>query len=72
MTGHSRTNDRHGPREISDMKVAMVVCPNTIGNERAFDYDFTDRPCFVCETRIDPSDPAQLEMFLPARWLRGL
>jgi len=49
------------------MTVAVVVCPNTIGNDKAAGCRFTERPYFVCERKIDPSDPGQMAAFLAAR-----
>ncbi len=50
-----------------DMAVSMVVCPNTIGNERSAGYEFATRPYFVCEWKINPADPAQVRIFLEGR-----
>ena len=49
------------------MKVVMIVCANTIGNDRAAEFTFAERPYFVCETRIDPGDADQMAAFLAGR-----
>ena len=48
------------------MRVTIVSCPNTIGNQRSAGYEFADRPYFACECKIDPKDPAAVETLLPA------
>lgn len=53
--------------ERPSMKVAVIVCGNTIGNEKAAAYDYQHRPYFVCETRINPADPAEVEAFIAGR-----
>ena len=53
--------------ERHDMKVAVIVCGNTIGNEKSAGYDYQHRPYFVCETRINPADPAEVEAFIAGR-----
>ncbi|HDZ19971.1 hypothetical protein LCGC14_0095510 [marine sediment metagenome] len=53
-------------RELA-MKVLMVLCPNTIGNEASATYAFTARPYFVTEKKINPADPAEREMFIEGR-----
>ena len=49
------------------MRVAIVVCPNTIGNETSSHYAFADRPYFVCEKKVDPKDPAAVAALLAGR-----
>ena len=49
------------------MKVAIIVCGNTIGNEQSAGYDYQHRPYFVCETRINPADSAEVEAFIAGR-----
>lgn len=49
------------------MRVTVVSCPNTIGNERSASYTFEDRPYFACEWKVNPADPAQVEVFLAGR-----
>ncbi len=39
-----------------DMRVAVVVCANTMGNQRAADYTYQERPYFPCERKINPRD----------------
>ena len=47
--------------------MAIVVCPNTIGNEASGEYTFADRPCFVCEKTVDPKDRPAVESLLAGR-----
>lgn len=49
------------------MTASIVLCPNTIGNEKANRFRFRERPYFLCEKRIDPSDPAAVDAFLAGR-----
>ena len=49
------------------MKVLVVVCPNTIGNEVAADYEFAARPYFLCEKKVNPADPAEMAAFIAGR-----
>jgi hypothetical protein len=49
------------------MRVAIVSCPNTIGNERSGGYSFAERPYFACEWKIDPGDPAAVDALLAGR-----
>ena len=49
------------------MKVAIVSCPNTIGNERSSTYGFEDRPYFACEWKVNPKDPAAVATLLAGR-----
>ena len=50
-----------------DMKVAVVVCANTMGNQHAADYTYQERPYFRCERKINPRDSAAVQQFLTAR-----
>jgi len=49
------------------MKFAVIVCPNTIGNEKASQYTYEQRPYFVCEWKVNPADPEQMKAFLQGR-----
>jgi hypothetical protein len=49
------------------MKVAVLVCANTMGNEQAADYTYDERPYFRCERKIDPGDSGAIRCFLTAR-----
>jgi len=49
------------------MRVTVVSCPNTIGNERSGSYRFEDRPYFACEWKANPGDPAEVEALLNGR-----
>jgi hypothetical protein len=49
------------------MRVVVIVCPNTIGNEVSADYAFADRPYFTCEKKVDPKDPSAVEALLAGR-----
>lgn len=49
------------------MKVTIVSCPNTIGNENSSSYGFEDRPYFSCERKLNPADPADVEVLLAGR-----
>ena len=50
-----------------DMRVAVIVCPNTIGNDAASLYTFQERPYFTCEKKVDPKDKAAVAAFLRGR-----
>mgnify|MGYP000645733101 FL=1 len=52
------------------MTVSIIVCPNTIGNEKSGTYCFRNRPYFICEERIDPSDSVAVASFLAGRRLQ--
>ncbi len=56
-----RAHHRYG------MRFMLTAAPNTIGNQHAHDYAFEHRPYFVCERKIDPSDPNAVVDFLAAR-----
>ena len=49
------------------MRVTIVSCPNTIGNEKSSRYGFEDRPYFECEWKVNPGDPAEVEVLLNGR-----
>lgn len=49
------------------MKVAIIVGANIIGNEKAREFTFEDRPYFICEQRTDLNDSAQRARLLAAR-----
>jgi len=49
------------------MRVTIVSCPNTIGNEKSTHYTFEDRPYFACERKINPADPAEVAVLLEGR-----
>jgi len=49
------------------MRVAVITCPNTIGNERAERYAYAERPYFSCEKKVNPADKAAVEAFLAGR-----
>lgn len=49
------------------MKFAIVVCPNTIGNDRAAEYPYETRPYFVCEKKLNPADPAEFQRLMEGR-----
>jgi len=49
------------------LRVVIVACGNTIGNERAAAYTFPERPYFVCEKRVNPKDPAEVDAFRRGR-----
>ena len=49
------------------MTASIVLCPNTIGNEKASSYRFRERPYFICEERINPADPIAVDAFLAGR-----
>jgi hypothetical protein len=50
-----------------NMRMAIIVCPNTIGNEAAARYTFQERPYFACEKKVDPGDKAAVAAFLDGR-----
>jgi hypothetical protein len=49
------------------MRVGIVVCPNTIGNERSSTYAFEQRPYFASERKVNPKDEAAVEGLLSGR-----
>jgi hypothetical protein len=49
------------------MRVALVSCPNTIGNDEAARYTYPERPYFVCEKKVNPKSNAEVEAFLAGR-----
>jgi hypothetical protein len=49
------------------MRVVVIVCPNTIGNEISAEYTFAERPYFTCEKKVDPKDPSAVEALLAGR-----
>ena len=49
------------------IKVVVVLCPNTIGNEKAADYEFAARPYFVCEKKVNPADRDEMTEFIEGR-----
>lgn len=57
---------RMAQREYA-MKVAVVACPNTIGDEKSAAYSFEGRPYFACERKINPKDKAAVEVFVSGR-----
>lgn len=49
------------------MRVTIVSCPNTIGNERSANYTFEERPYFACEWKVNPREPAEVAALLQGR-----
>ena len=49
------------------MKVAIVSCPNTIGNEKSASHTFERRPYFACERKLNPANRAEVELLLAGR-----
>lgn len=49
------------------MRVAITVCPNTIGNEAAAAHTYRRRPYFTTERQVNPGDPAAVAAFLEGR-----
>ena len=49
------------------MKVAIVSCPNTIGNEKSASHTFEGRPYFACERKLNPANRAEVELLLAGR-----
>jgi hypothetical protein len=49
------------------MRVALVSCPNTIGNAEAARYTYQERPYFVCEQKVNPKSAVEVEAFLAGR-----
>jgi hypothetical protein len=49
------------------MKVILVLTANCMGNERAADYAFHDRPYFVCERKVNPGDEVAVQELLTQR-----
>ena len=54
-------------RNEHGMKAMVVLCPNTIGNDQAGDYEFATRPYFLCEKKVNPADPAEMAAFIEGR-----
>ncbi len=54
-------------RNECGMKVIVVLCPNTIGNDIAAEHEFATRPYFLCEKKVDPADPAEMAAFIDGR-----
>jgi hypothetical protein len=42
------------------MTVYVGASANTVGNEKSADYEFENRPYFVCEKRLNPGDPREM------------
>jgi len=49
------------------MKFYLTAGPNVIGNARASEYTYEDRPYFVCEWKVNPKAPAEVKRFLDGR-----
>jgi len=49
------------------MRVAIVACPNTIGNAESPRYTYRERPYFVCEKKVNPRSRTEVAAFLAAR-----
>ncbi len=49
------------------LRVAVVMAPNTIGNEKSAGYAFAERPYFIGEKKVNPGDAAEVEWFLRGR-----
>ena len=49
------------------LRVIIVACGNTIGNAQATSYTFQERPYFVCEKKVNPKAPAEVEAFRRGR-----
>ena len=49
------------------MRFAITASPNTIGNAKSSAYAFEQRPYFVCEQKVHPSDPQAVADFLAGR-----
>ncbi|HUT23583.1 MAG TPA: hypothetical protein VM492_04495 [Sumerlaeia bacterium] len=54
-------HDRFGLRFV------VVVCPNTIGNERADAFDYETRPYFACERKLNPASADDARLLLEGR-----
>lgn len=52
-------------------KIGMTVyagaSANTVGNEKSAEYEFENRPYFVCEKRLNPGDPREMAELIAAR-----
>lgn len=49
------------------MKFAIVAAANSIGNAESAQYRFEERPYFLCEEHVNPSDKAAMKTFLEGR-----
>ncbi|MDD5704650.1 MAG: hypothetical protein PHR35_01905 [Kiritimatiellae bacterium] len=49
------------------MKVLLTLTANCMGNARAKEYEFAERPYFVCEQKVNPRDPVEMAAFLEQR-----
>lgn len=48
----------------------VTLGANTVANERAAQYRFDERPYFLCDERLNPASPAEMERLMEIR--RGL
>ena len=53
--------------EELDFTVWICICPNTVGNEKAAEYTFEDRPFFSTDLRLDPGDAADVDEIMRRR-----
>jgi hypothetical protein len=53
-------------RELG-MRFILTLGANVIGNDRAREYSYEERPYFYCERKVNPADPDALGAFLTAR-----
>jgi len=49
------------------MTVYTTLGPNTVGNARAAEFPFTERPFFHCDERLNPADPSAVARLLRIR-----
>lgn len=49
------------------MSVLITLGPNVIGNERAKEYSFEERPYFLSDYRLDPGDSQVMDRFMEFR-----
>lgn len=49
------------------MKFMVCACPNTIGNEKALEYKFEERPYFICEQKLNPGNKEAIRTLIEGR-----
>jgi hypothetical protein len=49
------------------MAVLITLGPNTMGNEKARQYTFEERPFFECDNRLNPGDAQVMDAFIAYR-----
>lgn len=50
-----------------NMKFWITLGPNVMGNEKAANYHYEERPYFICERKVNPADAKSVAELLEAR-----